>query len=176
MRAESVMRSRRKNLVVQVVANGVTDVVTQLPWIGDSLQHGVPELVSYLPEAATEGLSNVSALAEHWDPDRLRVAGTSAAGLFYLTAKPGVLTGALDTYLGAPIQAVIEFVRGRRSWKRADFVVDERLGEGSFGTVYSGVILPKNLSAEEELVGRRGRRLEEFEDYKKFKKVVLKKV
>lgn len=167
---------REKNkLVLQVVANGVTDVVTQLPWIADSLQHGVPELVSYLPGAATEGLSNVSALAEHWDGEQLRVAGTSVVGLFYLTAKPGVLTGALDTYLGAPIQTLIEFVRGRRNWKRRDFIIDERLGEGSFGTVYSGVIVPKSVSSEEEL-GRRGRRLEEFEDYKKFKRVVLKKV
>lgn len=162
-------KQHTKSASVRVVANGVTDVVTQL-------QHGVPELVSYLPEAATEGLSNVSALANHLDADRLRMAGTSAAGLFYLTAKPGVLTGALDTYLGAPMQTVIEFVRGRRSWKRTDFVIDERLGEGSFGTVYTGVILPKNVSAEEESVGRRGRRLEEFENYKKFKKVVLKKV
>lgn len=158
-----VVRTKQTKVLVQIVANGVTDVVTQLP-----------ELVSYLPEAATEGLSNVSALAGHWDGEKL---GLSAAGLFYLTAKPGVLTGTLDTYLGAPIQAVIEFVRGRRSWKRSDFVVDERLGEGSFGTVYTGVILPKNVSAEEELlVGRRGRRLEEFDDYKKFQKVVLKKV
>lgn len=78
-------------------------------------------------------------------------------------------------YIGAPAQAAIENLRGRRSWKRTDFVIDQRLGEGSFGTVYTGVILPKGVNPDEEF-GRRGRRLEEFEDYKKFKRVILKKV
>lgn len=158
---------QKKNVrVLQVTANGVTDVVSQIP----NVVSQIPDVVSYLPQALPEGLSNV----QGWDGEKL---GLSAAGLVYLTAKPGVLLAALDSFIAAPFQTVIEFVRGRRSWKRSDFVVDERLGEGSFGTVYTGVILPKNLSDDDdELVGRRGRRLEEFDDYKKFKKVVLKKV
>ncbi|KAG0559882.1 hypothetical protein KC19_10G136600 [Ceratodon purpureus] len=169
-------QKQRIDCVLEVVANGVADVVMQLPWI-DTLQHGVPELYSYIPDAAS-GLtkSNVlKSLVELSDGERIRVAGASMLGWIYLTARPGVLKGALDTYVAAPFQALLESVRGRRGWKRTDFVISERLGEGSFGTVYVGYILPKGVSADDEL-GRRGRRLEEFEDYKKFKKVILKKV
>lgn len=41
--------------------------------------------------------------------------------------------------------------------------------------VYMGVILFKGVNLDEEF-GRRGWCLEEFEDYKKFKRVILKKV
>lgn len=170
-------QKQRIDCVVEVVANGVTETIMQLPWI-DTLQNGVPELYNYLPAAASGELANSSVLkplVELSDAERLRVAGASVIGWIYLTAKPGVLKGAWDSYVGAPVQALLESVRGRRGWKRTNFVVGERLGEGSFGTVYTGYILPKNVSADDEF-GRRGRRLEEFEDYTKFKKVILKKV
>ena len=157
------------------VANGIPEVVI------DTLQHGVPELYSYIPDAAVGGLSEltnssvVRALVELSDGERMRVGGASVLGWIYLTARPGVLKGALDTFVAAPVQSLIESMRGRRGWKRTDFVISDRLGEGSFGTVYAGYVLPKSVRAEDEF-GRRGRRVEEFKDYKKFRKVILKKV
>lgn len=55
----------------------------------------------------------------------------------------------------------------------SNFVVGERLGEGSFGVVYAGAVVPKNVTIEER-VGKRRTRLE-FDD--RFKeRVILKKV
>ncbi|CAF1696118.1 hypothetical protein HID58_050003 [Brassica napus] len=65
---------------------------------------------------------------------------------FYLTARPGVLVGAIDAYLLAPLQLGLDTLIGTRRFKRSDFLVTEKLGEGSFGVVYSGVLLPKNSS------------------------------
>lgn len=62
--------------MVEVVANGVTDVLMQQPWI-DTLQHGVPELYSYIPDAAAGGLSGLTnssvlkSLVELSDGERL---------------------------------------------------------------------------------------------------------
>ncbi|RYR24483.1 hypothetical protein Ahy_B02g057985 [Arachis hypogaea] len=64
----------------------------------------------------------------------------------YFTARPGVLVGAIDAYLLAPLQLALDSLSGRRNLKRTDFLVGEKLGEGSFGVVYSGVLLPKNLN------------------------------
>lgn len=99
------------------------------------------------------------------------------AGLawIYLTARPGVLVGAIDTYLLAPLQLGLDNLTGRRSLKRTDFVIGDRLGEGSFGVVYSGVIVPKNMSVEDRVqkTGRGNRVLTD----KRFKdKVILKQV
>ena len=68
---------------------------------------------------------------------------------FYLTARPGVLVGAIDAYLLAPLQLGLDTLIGTRRFKRSDFLVTEKLGEGSFGVVYSGVLLPKNSSVDE---------------------------
>ncbi|KAG2335075.1 hypothetical protein Bca4012_016063 [Brassica carinata] len=75
-------------------------------------------------------------------------ASLASAGLvwIYLTARPGVLIGAIDAYLLAPLQLGIDTLIGTRRFKRSDFLVTEKLGEGSFGVVYSGVLLPKNSS------------------------------
>ncbi|OVA13703.1 Protein kinase domain [Macleaya cordata] len=91
----------------------------------------------------------------------------------YLTARPGVLIGAIDAYLLAPLQLGFDSILGRRNLKRTDFVIENRLGEGSFGVVYSGVIVPKNVSVEDR-VQKRGRALEFDERFKE--KVILKKV
>ncbi|KAI3993721.1 hypothetical protein MKX01_002734 [Papaver californicum] len=91
----------------------------------------------------------------------------------YLTARPGVLIGAIDAYILAPLQLGFDSLLGRRNYKRTDFIVGDALGEGSFGIVYSGVIVPKNVSVEDR-VQKRGRALEldgRFKD-----KVILKKV
>lgn len=83
-----------------------------------------------------------------------------------------MLIGAIDAYLLAPLQLGIDGLLGRRNLKRSDFVLGERLGEGSFGVVYSGAILPKNLSDEKRV--RRGKGLGLMDD--RFKqKVILKK-
>ncbi|KAL3654838.1 Serine/threonine-protein kinase stn8, chloroplastic [Castilleja foliolosa] len=93
----------------------------------------------------------------------------------YLTARPGVLVGAIDAYILAPLQVGLDTLIGRRSLKRTDFLVGNRLGEGSFGVVYSGVIVPKNVSVDETIRrkgNRRGMQMDErFKD-----KVILKKV
>ncbi|XP_023545193.1 serine/threonine-protein kinase STN8, chloroplastic [Cucurbita pepo subsp. pepo] len=66
----------------------------------------------------------------------------------YLTARPGVLFGAIDTYLLAPLQLGLYSLIGRRNLKSSDFVIGSKLGEGSFGVVYSGAFLPKNVKIE----------------------------
>ncbi|KAK6266434.1 hypothetical protein QUC31_017271 [Theobroma cacao] len=99
------------------------------------------------------------------------------AGLtwIYLTARPGVLIGAIDAYLLAPLQLGLDNLTGRRSLKRTDFLVGDKLGEGSFGIVYSGVIIPKNVSVEERGPKRGGRTALDMDG--RFKeKVILKKV
>ncbi|GAV91328.1 Pkinase domain-containing protein [Cephalotus follicularis] len=99
------------------------------------------------------------------------------AGLtwIYLTARPGVLIGAIDAYLFAPVQLGLDSLSGRRSLKRTDFVIGDKLGEGSFGVVYSGAIVPKNVTVEERVQKRgRGKTLELDERFKE--KVILKKV
>ncbi|CAL1378384.1 unnamed protein product [Linum trigynum] len=99
----------------------------------------------------------------------------------YLTARPGVLVGAIDAYLLAPLQQAFDSLIGRRSLKRTDFLLGEKIGEGSFGIVYSGVILPKssaNIAAVEDQgrVPKRGRRKSPQLDTKFKDKVILKKV
>ncbi|CAH1446072.1 unnamed protein product [Lactuca virosa] len=100
------------------------------------------------------------------------------AGLvwIYLTARPGVLFGAIDTYLLAPAQKVFDSLSGRRNLKRSDFLIGDKLGEGSFGVVYSGVVVPKNFTIEERVrsIGSKRRQLEKDERFKE--KVILKQV
>ncbi|OAY67264.1 Serine/threonine-protein kinase STN8, chloroplastic [Ananas comosus] len=92
----------------------------------------------------------------------------------YLTARPGVLVGAIDAYLLAPLQLGLDGLLGKRNLKMSDFVVGERLGEGSFGVVYAGAIVERGAGAEERADGRRGRRVEM--DGRVKEKVILKKV
>lgn len=99
------------------------------------------------------------------------------AGLvwIYLTARPGVLIGAIDAYILAPLQLGLDSLRGRRRLKSTDFVIGNKLGEGSFGVVYSGAIIPKIGTLEERTQKRgRGTSLELDGRYKE--KVILKKV
>lgn len=93
----------------------------------------------------------------------------------YLTARPGVLIGAIDAYLLAPLQLGLNNLTGKRSLKRSDFVVGNKVGEGSFGVVYSGVIVPKNGTVEDRVQkGRTGKSIETDGRFKE--KVILKKV
>lgn len=93
----------------------------------------------------------------------------------YLTARPGVLIGAIDSYILAPLQIGLDNLLGRRSLKSSDFLIGDRLGEGSFGVVYSGVIVPKNMSVE-ETIPNSGRRKAAMRDGQFKQKVILKKV
>ncbi|KAG1338164.1 serine/threonine-protein kinase STN8, chloroplastic [Cocos nucifera] len=102
--------------------------------------------------------------------DRWEILVFAGLSWIYLTARPGVLIGAVDAYILAPLQLGLDSFLGRRNLKMSDFVVGERLGEGSFGIVYSGAIVPKNLSGEERL-GKRGRRLEMDKRFKEKVKV-----
>lgn len=86
----------------------------------------------------------------------------------YLTARPGVLVGAIDAFLLAPIQMVLDSLSGRRNLKGNDFLIVDKLGEGSFGVVYSGVLVPMRKS------GGRGKVTKL--DAKPKDKVILKKV
>ncbi|XP_030502188.2 serine/threonine-protein kinase STN8, chloroplastic [Cannabis sativa] len=90
----------------------------------------------------------------------------------YLTARPGVLLGAIDSYLLAPLQLGFNSLIGRRNLKRTDFVVGEKLGEGSFGVVYAGAVVPKNVTLEQ----KRGKAKTNRLDSRFKEKVILKMV
>ncbi|KAK4797625.1 hypothetical protein SAY86_029951 [Trapa natans] len=148
--------------------------------VSDILSGG--ESLSQLP-AVQSGFAQIQGLVEDL-PEVERWGFLVSGGLtwIYLTARPGVLIGAIDAYIFAPLQVGLDSLTGRRSLKRSDFLIGDRLGEGSFGVVYSGAILPKNVSSEERIQmmpssSRRGRRNYTSELSKKIKqKVILKKV
>ncbi|KAL3531595.1 hypothetical protein ACH5RR_005116 [Cinchona calisaya] len=97
----------------------------------------------------------------------------------YLTARPGVLIGAIDAYLLAPLQLGFDTLTRRRRLKRTDFLIGERLGEGSFGVVYSGVIVPKNVDVDvdaDQRVLKRASTKALASDQRFKDKVILKKV
>lgn len=66
--------------------------------------------------------------------------------------------------------------------KRTDFLIGERLGEGSFGIVYSGVIVPRNLATTKLDIPKRGnttiarRKALLTDDPESKEKVILKRV
>ncbi|CAN6359708.1 unnamed protein product [Urochloa humidicola] len=116
-------------------------------------------------EAVTAGLSE----AQRW-----AVAGFVGVAWLYLTARPGVLSGAVDAYLLAPLQKALDSALGRRSLKMSDFVLGERIGEGSFGVVYFGAVVPRSGPVPEERSGRARTSLQNDDRYKE--KVILKKI
>ncbi|XP_039837836.1 serine/threonine-protein kinase STN8, chloroplastic-like isoform X2 [Panicum virgatum] len=116
-------------------------------------------------EALTAGLS---------DAQRWALLGFLGATWLYLTARPGVLSGAVDAYVLAPLQLALDSALGRRSLKMSDFVVGERIGEGSFGVVFFGAVVPRNGAAVEERSGRARTSLQNDDRYKE--KVILKKI
>jgi hypothetical protein len=108
------------------------------------------------------------------EPERWALFGFVAVTWLYLTARPGVLGGAVDAYVLAPLQLALDSVLGRRSLKMSDFVLGERIGEGSFGVVYFGAVVPKGGVVVEQRVGKAKTKLTNDDRYKE--KVVLKKV
>eukprot|EP00897_Mesotaenium_endlicherianum_P006615 jgi/Mesen1/5982/ME000302S04976 len=107
--------------------------------------------------------------------ERFKLAGLYGGAWVYLTARPGILAGAVDAYVLAPLQSLTDAVRGRRNWNRSDFVLGKRLGEGNFGTVYEGALLKKGADVEQQ-DGRRSQQLEDLDSAATVRKVVLKKV
>ncbi|KAL9275211.1 Serine/threonine-protein kinase STN8, chloroplastic-like protein [Drosera capensis] len=112
------------------------------------------------------------------DTEKWGIAIVAGVTWLYLTARPGVLLGAIDAYLLASLQSGLDSLSGRRRLKRTDFFITERIGEGSFGVVYSGILLPKDVNVEEfaNVRGRGKARLaldlnDRFKD-----KVILKQV
>ena len=72
----------------------------------------------------------------------------------YLTARPGVLIGAIDSYVLANVQRVFDVMSGRRGFKSSDFLIGEKLGEGSFRVSSCPKVLVWKI--ELGLVGVRG--------------------
>ncbi|XP_051131045.1 serine/threonine-protein kinase STN8, chloroplastic isoform X2 [Andrographis paniculata] len=103
---------------------------------GTALLRQLQELPAQLPEAQRWG----------W----FAFAGVT---WIYLTATPGVLVGAIDAYLLAPAQLLFDTLTGRRGLNSNNFLVGNRLGEGSFGVVYSGMVFPRNVSVDATLRG-----------------------
>ncbi|TVU19869.1 hypothetical protein EJB05_36044, partial [Eragrostis curvula] len=125
--------------------------------------------------AAGGALSRLDALtAGLSDAQRWALAGFLALTWAYLTARPGVLIGAVDAYLLAPLQKALDSALGRRSLKMSDFVLGERIGEGSFGVVFYGAVVPRNGAVVEERAGRARTSLQNDDRYKE--KVILKKI
>jgi hypothetical protein len=63
--------------------------------------------------------------------------------LIYGTAAPGVAWGALDTYLLAPLDALL-----RPRIEADDMVLSKRIGDGTFGAVYTGTYRGKPIIAK----------------------------
>ncbi|XBJ26134.1 hypothetical protein VPH35_003631 [Triticum aestivum] len=162
-------------------------VLTSLP---DSATDGVGAAVDAIPDellsalnldasspavrVADDALSRMEELTAGMnEAERWALFGVVAVTWLYLTARPGVLSGAVDTYVLAPLQQALDTLLGRRSLKMSDFVVGERIGEGSFGVVFSGAVVPRGGPAVEERAGRAKTKLQLDDRYKE--KVILKK-
>ncbi|PWA82034.1 protein kinase superfamily protein [Artemisia annua] len=76
------------------------------------------------------------------------------------------------THAIADIRA-FDVMSGRRGLKSSDFLIGEKLGEGSFGVVYSGVVVPKGFSVEDRvrISGSKRRLLEKDVRFKEKVKV-----
>lgn len=65
----------------------------------------------------------------------------------YLWATPGVAPGFWDMFLLAPLEQLI-----RPTYKKEDFVLGRKLGEGAFGTVYKASLAKKSPKKVGDLV------------------------
>lgn len=156
-----IHRPRRSNIKCNAssesIIEGLADHVVSLPVIGSGFVE-IQKIADTLPESEKWGIAVFAALA--W---------------IYLTARPGVLIGAIDAYILAPLQLGLDSLTGRRRLKRSDFLITGKLGEGSFGVVYSGVLVPKNVNLDQSVPKKSMAKL--LETDKRFKeKVILKQV
>lgn len=142
---------------------------------GQKLEKDFPALSfpAHILEASSDALVDFVQLP---GGERIKDTAIIAGSWFYLTVRPGVFAGAVDAYVLAPLQFVLDSVRGRRNFKRTDFVLGRRLGEGSFGTVYEAGLRTSGSDVEEEEFGRRSKKLEDVKGSENLERVVLKKV
>ncbi|KAK9734178.1 hypothetical protein RND81_04G120600 [Saponaria officinalis] len=141
-----------ENIIQDLAENAVS-----LPVIGPGIAE-LERISDMLPETEKWGFAVVAGLA--W---------------VYLTARPGVLIGFIDAYILAPLQVGLDSLTGKRRFRRSDFLITGKLGEGSFGVVYAGVVVPKNVNMEDGLP-KKGR-ARALDSDKRFKdKVILKQV
>lgn len=149
--------NKRCNAFSESTIEGLVNNVVSLPIIGSGFED-IQRIADSLPESEKLGIVVFAGLA--W---------------IYLTARPGVLLGAIDAYFLAPLQVAFDSLTGRRRLKRSDFIITDKLGEGSFGVVYSGVVVPKNVNVEAGVPNRSvAKALESDERFKE--KVILKQV
>ena len=120
---------------------------------GEELEEDFPqlsfpaELLKGAPKAINDFLELPSAV-------RNERVGLFVGSWIYLTARPGVLAGAVDAYVAEPFQTLYDFLRGRKFLKRKDFILGKRIGEGNFGTVFEVCPLKRNLSGADYLRAR----------------------
>lgn len=142
--------------------------------IASSLLHLAEESAAPLLPVFQDTVARVQALLSNLpEIERGELVVASGIAWAYLTARPGVLIGAIDAYVFAPLQLALDSFLGRRDLRMSDFVVGERLGEGSFGVVYAGAIVPRDVNLEDR-VGKRSRSRSRVGEFKK--RVILKKV
>lgn len=110
-----------------------------------NLKQSFPELEfpTGVMEQAVDGMKTFDRLPFE---EQLKFIALFVGFWVYLTVRPGVLAGAIDAYVLAPIQNVLYVVKGRKAYKRTDFVIGRRLGEGSFGTVFEVISHFKSTS------------------------------
>ncbi|CAI8606643.1 unnamed protein product [Vicia faba] len=127
--------------------------------------------VHHFPSIVQSGILEFQEL-----PDMQRWEFLVFGGLIwiYLTSRPGVLIGAIDAYLLAPLQLGLDNLSGKRNLKTRDFLVGDKIGEGSFGVVYSGLLVPKNVLDGD--LNNKGRSKAALLDPRSKDKVILKKV
>ncbi|PIA59685.1 hypothetical protein AQUCO_00400524v1 [Aquilegia coerulea] len=151
--------------------NAFQDISTQVELLNNTLH--IDETLALFPSIKSGYSQFLNITDDLPEVERWWIVAFGGLSWAYLTARPGVLIGAIDAYILAPLQVGLDNVLGRRNLKRRDFVIGNKIGEGSFGVVYSGAIVPKNVSVEDR-VQKRGRQLEIDGRFKE--KVILKKV
>ena len=89
------------------------------------------------------------------DPKLFALVG---AALAYLTATPGVLQGAWDTYLAAP-----QMERRREALQLADFKLGRKLATGGFGEVYRATLSDPRTGEERDVILKKANQFGEAE-------------
>ncbi|XLR47038.1 hypothetical protein S83_031698, partial [Arachis hypogaea] len=119
----------KSNYINSIKCNAFLDNIKELlleldPTLGKF--QNVTEDLSSLQKWGFLAFANLSSL-QKWG-----FLAFASLSWIYLTARPGLFVGAIDAYFMAPIQMVLDSLFGRRSLKRSDFVIGDKLGEGSF--------------------------------------------
>ncbi|PRW20521.1 Serine threonine- kinase chloroplastic [Chlorella sorokiniana] len=82
-----------------------------------------------------------------------------AAAAWYMAQKPGVLAGAIDTYIKAPLQR-----RSAKVYAKEDFEMGRKLASGGFGTVYRAVLSdPDGVEAPRDVLVKKATEFGEAE-------------